>query len=45
MAGKRTNPAGITIEMPDTTPLHTEYLMQAKEMGLISQAELESVRR
>ena len=45
MAGTRTNPAGITIEMPDTTPMHTEYLLRARDMGLISNAELESVRR
>ena len=30
--------------MPDSTPIHTEYLMLAKEKGLISQAELDSVK-
>ena len=44
MAGKRKNAAGLEYEMPDSTPIHTEYLMLAKEKGLISSAELESVR-
>ena len=44
MAGTRTAPNGIKIEMPDSTPLHTEYLMIAQEQGLISKATLESVK-
>ena len=44
MAGKRTAPNGIVIEMPDSTPLHTEYLLKAKEQGLISQSLLDSVK-
>jgi len=44
MAGKRKAPNGIVIEMPDSTPMHTEYLLLAKEKGLISQAELDSVK-
>ena len=43
MAGTRTNPAGIKVEIPDTTPIHTEYLMYAKEKGVISQSLLDSV--
>jgi len=43
MAGTRTNPAGIKVNVPDTTPLHTDYLMWAKEKGLISQSLLDSV--
>ena len=43
MAGKRTNAAGITVEVPDSTPMHTEYLMYALENGSISQATLNSV--
>jgi len=43
MAGTRTNPAGIKVEIPDTTPVHTDYLMLAQEKGVISQALLDSV--
>ena len=43
MAGEKVNPAGIKVEIPDTTPLHTEYLLFAQEQGLISQALLDSV--
>lgn len=43
MAGTRTNPAGIKVEIPDTTPMHTDYLMWAKENGFINQALLDSV--
>lgn len=43
MAGTRTTPAGIKVDVPDTTPLHTEFLMFAQEKGLISQSELDSV--
>ena len=43
MAGKRTAPNGMVIEMPDSTPLHTEYLMLARDKGLISQGDLDSV--
>jgi len=43
MAGTRTNPAGIKVEIPDTTPMHTDYLMWAKEKGFINQALLDSV--
>jgi len=43
MAGKRTNAAGITVDMPDSTPMHTEYLLAAVERGVLSKAELNSV--
>lgn len=43
MAGTRTNPAGIKVEIPDTTPVHTDYLMYAQEEGVITQALLDSV--
>ena len=43
MAGTRVNAAGIKVEVPDTTPYHTEYLLEAKEMGLIKQAQLDAV--
>ena len=43
MAGERVNPAGIKVEVPDTTPLHTEDLLFARDQGLISQALLDSV--
>jgi len=43
MAGTRANPAGIKVNVPDTTPLHTDYLLWAKEKGLISQSLLDSV--
>ena len=43
MAGTRTTPAGIMVDVPDTTPLHTEYLMEALEKGVVSQALLDSV--
>ena len=43
MAGTRTNPAGIKVEIPDTTPMHTDYLMWAQEKGFINQALLDSV--
>jgi len=43
MAGKRTNAAGIKVEVPDTTPVHTDYLMFAQEEGVISQELLDSV--
>ena len=43
MAGTRTTPAGIKVEVPDTTPIHTEYLLFARDEGLISQELLDSV--
>ena len=43
MAGTRTTPAGIKVEVPDTTPAHTDYLMWAQEKGLLSQSVLDSV--
>jgi len=45
MAGNRTNAAGFTVEIPDSTPIHTEYLLEARHMGLLSQATLDSVAR
>jgi hypothetical protein len=43
MAGPRVNAAGIKVDVPDTTPYHTEYLLWALEKGLISQSLLDSV--
>ena len=43
MAGKRTNAAGMKIEIPDTTPVHTDYLQFALEEKVITQALLDSV--
>ena len=43
MAGTKTNPAGIKVEIPDTTPVHTDYLKFAEEEGVITQALLDSV--
>ena len=43
MAGKRTTPDGRKVDIPDGTPLHTEYLEYAAELGLISQATLDDV--
>lgn len=43
MAGTRTTPAGVKIEVPDTTPVHTELLMYARDEGLLSQSLLDSV--
>lgn len=43
MAGVRINPAGIKVDIPDTTPVHTDYLMLAQEEGVISQSLLDSV--
>ena len=43
MAGSRTNAAGIKVEVPDTTPGHTDYLMFALEEGVITQSLLDSV--
>ena len=43
MSGKRKAANGIVIDMPDATPMHTEYLLAAQEKGLISMAELNSV--
>ena len=43
MAGTRTNAAGIKVEIPDTTPIHTEYLLCAQEdLKLITKAELDA---
>ena len=36
---------GRRIEMPDSTPLHTEYLELAVERGAISQATLDEVQQ
>jgi hypothetical protein len=44
MAGKRKAPNGIEIDMPDTTPLHTELLHKCVENGAISQSLLDSVK-
>lgn len=43
MAGQRTNAAGIKVDVPDTTPIHTEYLLYAQKEGLLSQADLDAV--
>ena len=43
MAGTRTNAAGIKVEIPDTTPVHTDYLKFAVEKGVLSQSELDAV--
>ena len=43
MAGTRVNAAGIKVEVPDTTPIHSDYLMWAQEKGIISQSLLDSV--
>mmetsp|Transcript_27277 Transcript_27277/g.45462 ORF Transcript_27277/g.45462 Transcript_27277/m.45462 type:complete len:346 (-) Transcript_27277:144-1181(-) len=43
MAGVRVNPAGIKVDVPDTTPTHTEYLRLARENEVISQGLLDSV--
>ena len=43
LKGKRTNAAGITVELPDSTPNHTALLLKARDMGLLSQATLDSV--
>ena len=42
MAGTRTNPAGIKVEIPDTTPLHTEYLLEARDRGLVGKELLDA---
>ena len=42
MAGTRVNPAGIKVEIPDGTPIHTEYLLFAQENGLVSQQLLDA---
>ncbi|KAL1530503.1 hypothetical protein AB1Y20_001404 [Prymnesium parvum] len=44
MAGTRTTADGRKIEMPDTTPIHTEYLQFAVENGIIAQSMLDSVK-
>jgi hypothetical protein len=43
MSGTRITPAGIKVQVPDTTPTHTEYLLLAQERGLIHQSLLNSV--
>jgi len=43
MAGTRVNPAGIKVDVPDTTPIHTEYLLFARDEGIITQELLDSV--
>ena len=43
MAGTRTTAAGIKVDIPDTTPMHTDYLNWAHEKGYINQALLDSV--
>mmetsp|Transcript_24355 Transcript_24355/g.79329 ORF Transcript_24355/g.79329 Transcript_24355/m.79329 type:complete len:349 (+) Transcript_24355:26-1072(+) len=42
MAGTRTTPAGIKVEIPDTTPLHTEYLLEARDRGLVGKELLDA---
>lgn len=44
MAGTRTTADGRKIEMPDTTPVHTDYLLYAAENGMIDPNLLESVK-
>ena len=36
-------PDGRKVDIPDGTPLHTEYLLYAGEKGLITQATLDAV--
>ena len=44
MAGTRTTADGRKVEIPDTTPIHTEYLLFAVENGIIPQELLDSVK-
>ena len=44
MAGSRVAPDGRKIEMPDTTPVHTEYLLYAVDEGILPQSLLDSVK-
>lgn len=41
MAGSRVNAAGLKVEVPDTTPGHTDYLKFAVEEGVITQSMLD----
>lgn len=43
MAGTRTTADGRKVEMPDTTPIHTDYLLYASENNIIDPALLDSV--
>lgn len=43
MAGTRVTPAGIKVEVPDTTPIHTDYVKWCHEKGYVNQALLDSV--
>ena len=45
MAGTRTTADGRKVEIPDTTPIHTEYLLFAAENGIIEQSLLDSVKK
>ena len=44
MAGTRVTADGRKIDVPDTTPIHTEYLLFAAENGIIEQSLLDSVK-
>ena len=44
MAGTRTTADGRKVEVPDTTPIHSDYLTYAAEKGYIDHIDLESVR-
>jgi len=44
MAGTRTTADGRKVDVPDTTPIHTEYLMFAKDEGVLPAGLLESVK-
>ena len=43
MAGQRVLPDGRKVDIPDSTPLHTEYLLHAVAEGHLDQATLDSV--
>ena len=44
LPGTRVAANGVKIEMPDSTPMHSEYLHWAVEQGLIGQAELDAFK-
>lgn len=44
MAGTRTTADGRKIDVPDTTPIHTEYLLFARDNGIIPAELLDSVK-
>ena len=43
MAGQRVLADGRKVDIPDSTPLHTEYLLHAVAEGHLDQATLDSV--